>query len=148
MPLSVNMCQSSFLVLVGNGRNFQQNWLELRAKLVGNGRKWWEFGGRGGLPWLEKILNIAPFKCLHFQISNMSFPPKQNLQISFPSQKLSSPGKKMINFPSGKSDPKFPFLPKGLGRNDTMFIQDSSMLYSHVLEATIQLESLILMRLK
>ena len=45
MPLSVNICQSSFSVLVGNGRNFQQNWSELRAKFVGNGRKWSEFGG-------------------------------------------------------------------------------------------------------
>ena len=51
MPLSVNIGQSSFLVLVGNGRNFQQNWSELGAELVGNGRKWSEFGGshlRGG----------------------------------------------------------------------------------------------------
>ena len=52
MPLSVNIGQSSFLVLVGNGRNFLQNWSELGAELVGNGRKWSEFGGshlRGGL---------------------------------------------------------------------------------------------------
>ena len=52
MSLFVNIGQSSFPVLVGNGSNFQQIWSELRAALVGNGRKWSEFGGSylgGGL---------------------------------------------------------------------------------------------------
>ena len=40
----------------------------------------------------------------------MSFPPKQNLQISLPSQKLSSSGKKIIISPPGKCDPKFPMV--------------------------------------
>ena len=58
----------------------------------------------------EGIIKFSNFK----QIS------APNLQILFPSQKLSSPGKKYNQFPPGKSDPKFPFLPKVLGRNDTM----------------------------
>ena len=39
MPLSVNIGQSSFLILVGNGRNFQQNWSESGAKLGRIGRE-------------------------------------------------------------------------------------------------------------
>ena len=53
--------------------------------------------------------------------SQISLQPKLNLQISFPRQKLFSPGKTNNQFPRpGKSDLKFPFLPKGFGRNNTM----------------------------
>ena len=65
MPLSVNIGQSSFSILVRNGRNFQQNWSELRAKLVENRRKWSDFGGshlRRGLKvlvWFYHIQKVS-----------------------------------------------------------------------------------------
>ena len=62
------------------------------------------------------------YKRYAYKKKHVWLPPKLNLQILFPSQKLSSPGKKNNQFPPGKSDTKFPFLPKDLGRNDTMQI--------------------------
>ena len=84
-------------------------WIEKESKLC------WHCGIIP--PWLEKNLNISPFKCLEmlpreefvtFSNSKYIF-HELNLQISFSSQKLSSPDRKSQ-------------FPKGLGRNDTMEI--------------------------
>ena len=61
----VNIGQSSFSVSVGSCQNFQQNWSELRAKLVENRRKWSDFGGshlRRGLKvlvWFYHIQKVS-----------------------------------------------------------------------------------------
>ena len=49
MPLSVNIGQLSFLVLVENGRNFHQNWVRKRSEMVGIWQKPPPGGGLLGL---------------------------------------------------------------------------------------------------
>ena len=100
-------------------------------------------------------MNIAPLKCLEmlpgggnccifkFQIC---FPPKLNLQILFPSQKLSSPGKKNNQFPPQANQiPNFHSSPEVWG-GMTLWIKLS---YSGFRKCTIwiSLDSFIVLKI-